>query len=67
MCIRDSTKSHSIEVFELVDVFQCLRREGSFAFEGMQDDAFEQVSQAHVLEFRHGLQDFEQDVYKRQV
>jgi hypothetical protein len=37
-----------------------LRGEWSFAFEGMQDDTFEQVSEAHVLEFGDGLQDFEQ-------
>ena len=53
------TKRHSVEASELVDVLQRLRREWSFAFEGMQDDAFEQVAEGHVLKLGDGLQDFQ--------
>jgi hypothetical protein len=42
-------QGESIELFELLDLFEGLRGEGGFAFEGVEDDAFEKVAEGEVL------------------
>ena len=44
---------------ELVDLFQRFRTEGLFSLECMKDDAFQQISYRHVLEFCRCFQDFQ--------
>ena len=39
--------------------FQALRAKGAFAVEGMQNDAFNQVSKRYVVVFGQRLQDFQ--------
>src|ERR1700724_2842532 len=46
----------AIKTAELLDVLERLRRERSFAFEGVEHDALQQITQAHVLLLGHRLQ-----------
>jgi hypothetical protein len=50
---------HAVEGFELLDFFQRLRREGSFSFEGVEDDALEEIAEGDVFLFGDGFEDFE--------
>src|SRR4051812_47051454 len=52
-------EGHSVEGFELLDFFQGLRGEGSLAFEGVKDDAFEKVAEGHVFLFGNRFEDLE--------
>ncbi len=45
-------EGEAVESSELLDLFERLGREGGFAFEGVQDDAFELVAEAEVFELR---------------
>ena len=53
-------KGEAVDFAELFDLAEGVFAEGSFAFEGVQHDAFEKVSEAEVFEFGDGFQDFEQ-------
>lgn len=53
----------SIELFELLDFLQGFRGERGFAFEGVQDDAFEEVAEGHVLLLGDGFEDFEEALF----
>ena len=63
MAIR-GLEGHAVERFELLDFLEGLRREGRFAFEGVKDDAFEQIAERHILLFGDGLEDLEHAFFK---
>jgi hypothetical protein len=49
---------------ELFDLLEGLRGEGGLAFEGVKDDALEEVAQGHVFLFGDGFQDFQQALFE---
>ncbi len=53
-------QGESVELFELLDFFEGVRGEGGFAFEGVEDDAFEEVAEGHILLLGDGFEDFEE-------
>ena len=55
----NGAQGESVELFELLDLSEGLRGEGGFAFEGVEDDSFEQVAEGHIFLFGDGFQDFE--------
>lgn len=55
-----SPQGEAVEFFELLDGFEGVGREGGFAFEGMKDDAFEEVAEGHVFLLRDSFEDFEE-------
>src|ERR1700733_9135514 len=57
------SERQAVDFAELLDLAEGFFAEGSFAFEGVEHDAFEEVSEAEVFEFGNGLQDFEQVLF----
>lgn len=53
-------QKESVKFFELLDFAQGSRGKRGFAFEGVEDDAFEKVAKGHVLLFGDGFEDFEE-------
>jgi len=58
------TQSESIYLFELLDFLQRAGGERGFAFEGVKDNAFEEIAKGHVLHFRYGFEDFEEPLFE---
>ena len=52
-------QGHAVQGFELLDFLQGLRRERRFAFEGVEDDALEQIAEGHVFLLGDGFEDLE--------
>ena len=50
----------AVNPLQLLDFLDGFRRKGRFAFKGVQDDAFEQVTQGDVLEVGEPLEHFQQ-------
>ena len=53
----------AVNVPELLDLFQGLRRECGLTFKSMQNNPLEQIAQAHILKLRDGLQHLEQALF----
>jgi hypothetical protein len=45
----NGAQGESVELFELLDLSEGLRGEGGFAFESVEDDAFEEVAEGEVF------------------
>jgi len=58
-----SRQGETVDLAELLDLPEGFFPEGSFAFEGVQYDAFEKISEAKVFEFGDRFQDFEQVLF----
>jgi len=54
-----SAEGESVEFFELLDFFQGLLGERGFAFEGVEDNAFEQIAEGEVLLLSDRFKDLE--------
>jgi hypothetical protein len=54
----------AIDSPELLNLLESLRGEGGLAFEGVKDDALEEVAQGHVFLFGDGFQDFQQALFE---
>jgi len=54
---------HRVKGTELVNIVEGLRRERALAFEGMQDNPLQQISQAHVFKLGDRFEDFEQPFF----
>lgn len=57
-------EGHAVEGFELLDLFQGLRREGCFAFEGVKDDALYEIAEGHVFLFGDCFEDLEHALFE---
>ena len=57
-------EGHAIEGLELFDLFQGLRREGRFAFEGVEDDAFDEIAEGHVFLLGDCFEDLEHTFFE---
>jgi len=53
-------KGKPVDSSELLDLAQALLAESSFAFEGVQHNPFQQISQAQIFEFGDRLQNLEE-------
>ena len=56
-------QSHAVESLELLNLLQCLWREGRFALKGVKHDSFQQVAKRHVLLLGNGFEYFEHALF----
>jgi hypothetical protein len=57
-------EGHAVERFELLDFFQGLRGEGSFAFKRVKDDPLEEIAKGDVFLFGDGFEDLEHTFFE---
>jgi hypothetical protein len=54
----------AIDLFDLVDFLQGLRRERRPTFESMKDNSLKQVAQTHIFQLSYRFQHFEQPLFQ---
>jgi hypothetical protein len=53
----------SIELFQFLYAFQTVLIEGALSIEGMQDDAFQEISERQIAVFSEGLQNLQDPLF----
>ena len=53
----------AVQAFELLDALERGVAEGGFAFEGVQDDSFDEIAEAEFVVLGDGLEDLEDALF----
>ena len=56
---RSCIQLETVKLFQLFDSAKGIGLKRTFPIEGVQDDAFQQISQSHVMEFSKSLENLE--------